>query len=280
MNILDKMGNTYTTRGNDGIISFILKCIGLDKGIFVEFGAADGVRGSNCRRLSECGWSGLFIETQSKLYNKLVENYKDNPNIVCRHAAVNISGNNTFDEIVSKYFDGETIDFCSIDIDGLDLQVFKSFKEHMPTVVCIEGGQMLEPFAKKISPSKEKMNIQQSLSVMNNLFKKRDYKILCSHQDSFFIKAEHYYKFDVSNDLYDLYFDGLKVSFHRLPFIQGRLKKCKMKNTIVDYVLRNTSYKRYGWKKRKQWEKDKKRRILARIATAKKKFRRKFSETG
>ena len=80
------------------------------------------------------------------------------------------------------------VDFCSIDIDGLDLDVFEAIKKNLPKVVCIEGGQMLDPMAGRVSPQKASHNVQQSLCVLYSSFSARGYELVCSHQDSFFIK--------------------------------------------------------------------------------------------
>ena len=69
--------------------------------------------------------------------------------------------------------DKNNIDFCSIDIDGLDLEIFETFKKFMPSVVCIEGGQMLHPYHKRVERNIAKRNIQQSLKVMVASFEKK-----------------------------------------------------------------------------------------------------------
>ena len=52
------------------------------KGLVVEIGAADGINNSNSRMLIENGWRSLLIEPNTNNYNKLVELYKGNNNVI------------------------------------------------------------------------------------------------------------------------------------------------------------------------------------------------------
>ena len=63
--------NIYSQAGQDGIIEKIFNTIGVKKGNFVEFGAWDGIYLSNCRKLYEEGWSGVFIEGDKKKHELL-----------------------------------------------------------------------------------------------------------------------------------------------------------------------------------------------------------------
>lgn len=257
INLLDYRENRYSTIGNDGIIKYIFDRLDIKEGIFVEFGAWDGVKNSNCRGLFEDGWQGIFIENDKDKYEELKNNYKEyTSKITCLNEKIGNSGKQLFDEIVDPVLNGKNIDFCSIDIDGLDLEVFETIEKYLPIVVCIEGGQMLHPFAKRVKKKIAKRNIQQSLNVMVESFEDKGYKILCSYQDSFFIKKDFYDLFLVSKDILTLYFDGLRAISKRMPFVQQRVGRVGIKNRIVDYVLKRSKYNSYGWSKRKLWAKE------------------------
>ena len=261
LNLLKHRYDKYTTRGNDGIIEFILRKIQIKKGFFVEFGAWDGIKNSNCKKLFEEGWDGIFIESDKNRYKQLKKNYIKFNNISCIHAKIGTK-KNLFDNVIKLYLKNKKIDFCSIDIDGLDLEVFETFKKYMPTVICIEGGQMLHPCYKRIDASLAKYNIQQSLKVMVDSFKSKSYEILCSYQDSFFIKEDFYSYFNTEKNLLKLYFNGIKTSYHRCPFIKKYLKKVKLKNPIINYILKHSNYSKYKWEKRKLWAENEKEKIL------------------
>jgi hypothetical protein len=147
-------------------------------------------------------------------------------------------------------------------VDGIDLEIFNTIQRNLPTLVCIEGGQMLPPLHPQISLDKARRNVQQSLSVMNGVFSYKGYVLLASYQDSFFIKKEYADRFDVGTDLMRFYLDGLKAIPRRLPFIQKCLKKVGLRNEIVETVLRKSRYKSYGWNRRKDWAKEQKQSIF------------------
>ena len=279
INLLNYRRKIYSSIGNDGIIDFIFGQLYVEEGIFVEFGAWDGIKNSNCRNLINKGWKGIFIEGDENRYRDLKNNYKDyKDKISCVNNMID-SENNLFDNIVGPYSNGRDIDFCSIDIDGLDLEVFETFEKYLPKVICIEGGQMLHPYHKRIKNRLAKQNIQQSLKVIVDSFKKKGYKILCSYQDSFFIREEFYHLFPVTEDILTLYFDGLRSLPGRIPFIQKYNGKVGLKNKIVDYILKKTNYKKYGWGKRKIWAKEKKSIIYNVINDKEKKEREKYEKS-
>jgi hypothetical protein len=114
VNLLDFRSDKYSTTGNDGIIEYIFKTLEIEKGFFVEFGAWDGIVGSNCRKLFEEGWTGVFIEADSKRFLDLRKNYQGEMGITCLNSKIDFD-NNRFDDVIAYWTD---IDFCSIDIDG------------------------------------------------------------------------------------------------------------------------------------------------------------------
>lgn len=68
-----------------------------DKGFFLEIGADDGIRFSNCKFFEETlNWDGIAIEAREQAYNKLIKNRKCN----CIHAVLSdIEENTTFLDI-------------------------------------------------------------------------------------------------------------------------------------------------------------------------------------
>tara|TARA_R110002060_G_scaffold6048_7_gene9218 strand:- start:21 stop:842 length:822 start_codon:yes stop_codon:yes gene_type:complete len=252
MNLLDYKADIYSATGNDGIIEKIFEILKIEEGLFVEFGAWDGIHGSNCRRLWEKGWSGIFIEPDTQKYGNLIKNYGDQKKIHCLKSFVD-NKNNLFDDVVRPHIKG-TIDFCSIDIDGLDLEVFEKFKDFLPTVVCIEGGQMVEVHHERLPPHIAKRNIQQSLKVITEAFEEKGYRLLCSYQDSFFVKEEFFDLFNiVPKELIQYYLEGLAAIPRRMPWIQLTLSQAGLKNRIIDFILAKTKYYHYGYEKRKVW---------------------------
>ncbi len=267
MNLLNYRSNLYTSIGNDGIIEKIFDITGLKKGRFLEFGAWDGIHGCNSRKLAMEGWGGAFIEPVFYRYLKLLWNYRKYKNIKKINSFVDLKGNKTLDNLLSNE---DQFDFISIDIDGLDFSVFETINSFSPMLYCIEGGQMLVPFHPKVSTNIEKYNVQQSLSVIKQIADNKGYKIICSYQDTFLIRKDFAHLFPVSEDINELYFNGLIASYNRLPWIKEILKKLNITNEIVNNILDKTNYSKYGYKNRKKWAKENKKIIIETIENVRK----------
>ena len=220
---------------NDHLVNEIFNRLKIDKGTFVEFGAWDGIVLSNTRFLFKKGWGGLLIEGDQAKAEELRENYANFPSVTTVHSFVDTK-ENLVDKLFDKHLD-QNIDFCSIDVDGLDLEIFQTFEVNTPKVVCIEGGQVLHPHHKEVDLDTASKNVQQSLSVINKAFESRGYKLLCSYQDSFFIKKEYYHLFNVEEDLMTHYKQGL-LALPRLPYIKETLKNVNLENEIVNNCLK------------------------------------------
>jgi hypothetical protein len=219
---------------NDYIIQEIFNRLQIKEGTFVEFGAWDGLVLSNTRFLFKNGWGGLLIEGDEDKAKELHRNYANHPEVKTVNSFVDTK-DNLIDDIFEKHLD-KNIDFCSIDIDGLDLEIFKTFKVNMPKVVCIEGGQVLHPYHEEVESEIASKNVQQSLSVLRNVFRSKGYELLCSYQDCFFIKREYSNLFQMEEDLTVHYKRGL-LALPRLPYIRNVLKEVGLKNKIIDHCL-------------------------------------------
>ena len=62
----------YKYSVNEFLHDHLMSTLGIDRGVFVEFGAIDGFKGSNVRHLIDKGWNtGIFIEPESVSYSSL-----------------------------------------------------------------------------------------------------------------------------------------------------------------------------------------------------------------
>jgi hypothetical protein len=74
--------NVFSQSGEDGVIAKIFEIVPPTRKYAVEFGAHDGVRNSNTRRLIvEEGWGSLQIEGDPKRAKQLAANYGDHRNV-------------------------------------------------------------------------------------------------------------------------------------------------------------------------------------------------------
>lgn len=226
---------------NEPIIDYMLEKLNIHDGFFVEFGAWDGINLSNCRKLYETGWRGMYIEADIDKFIELKKNYKDINKIITVNSFVD-ENDNKLDNILKEH-DINHVDFCSIDIDGLDLNVFNAIEKIYPTIICIEGGQVLFPTDRvKVSVDIQKDNVTQSLYNYMSDFQKKNYRLLCAYQDIFFVKEEYYNLFNVSNNIYEIYINGL-FALPRIPWLYEKKEQYNIKNDILDYIISNTNNK-------------------------------------
>ena len=188
-------GNIHSQRGQDGILAEIFRRIKISGGFFVEFGAWDGIYLSNARRLYEMGWSGLFIEGNSRRYKKLVRNYQNIDNISCAHDFVGapeygVSGKTLRQIMTAAELDPDHIDFLSIDIDGYDLEVFLG-SGVKPKVVLLEGGFNFTPCLGTPLPEPVvRAGLQHPLAHIVAAAETYGYRTVCFYQDSFLVRSD------------------------------------------------------------------------------------------
>lgn len=140
------------------------------KGVFIELGAGDGLEKSNSLAFEEkLGWTGLLIEASPSLYSQLQQN---RPNATCVRACAagsaiekvfaedGLSGGTTAIQLqnenstwisvtcqsLSSLIDmhlgdrGSHIDYLSLDVEGSELEILRSFNfhKHKVDVISIE----------------------------------------------------------------------------------------------------------------------------------------------
>lgn len=188
--------NVYSQNGEDGIINYLSKKLKINRGCFCEFGAWDGIHLSNCRVLAEMGWSGLFIEGEKDRYKELVNNYKNNNKIININSWVDTQ-KNTLD-ILLKKSKIKSLDFLSIDIDGLDYEIMRSLKIR-PRIICIEVNAGHGGLKKnKIKTSIAKNNVGQPLSLFVDLAESMGYGLVCYTGNAFFVRKADIKKYGLS----------------------------------------------------------------------------------
>ncbi len=144
----------------------------IKNGVFVEFGAWDGIHLSNCKLLAENNWSGFFIEGNYNRFKECVGNYKKNKKIKIINKFINEKYNL---ENLIKENDISEIDILSIDIDGKDLLELKRLKSIKPKVIIIEFNSHI-PFDVECE-DRFGGNGNSYLSI-NNYLSKKNYKLI------------------------------------------------------------------------------------------------------
>lgn len=124
----------------DGYLIYLIAVLELEKKLFLDIGAADGIN-SNCANLAlNLGWHGLFIDGDSANVERGRAFYASHPDTALysplfKQAQVTAENINT---LVSEARLAGDIGICSIDIDGNDCWVWKALTAVRPAVIVIE----------------------------------------------------------------------------------------------------------------------------------------------
>jgi FkbM family methyltransferase len=143
------------------------------KRLVVDIGAADGLTGSNSRKLiNEYGWNGILIEPLTTFYNFLMDLYSNNQNVSIYNVACSTTNQNSIiyysdnqskiglssllqetslnqnlnkkQEVQTKKFNNiikiKEIDFLSLDTEGKYFDILKDidYDEYKIGMICTE----------------------------------------------------------------------------------------------------------------------------------------------
>jgi hypothetical protein len=153
----------------------------------------------------------MFIEGDPKKAKELAARYRATPDVICIEGFVyptSEGGRKTLDDFCDEY-GVQHIDFLSIDIDGLDLNIFESLKRR-PTVIAIEGGFAWHPQMDERVPDDVAMkDLQQPLQVMVQAARAKDYVPICFNQNLYIIDSTLADKFEgIKHDAVSLWLDA------------------------------------------------------------------------
>lgn len=181
--------NIFSENGEDGIIEKIFSEIKPKSNLCCEFGAWDGIWASNCRNLiKNHNWKAIMIEGNLVRYEELIKTYRNNKRIRCLNSYID-NKENSLNNILT-YEEKNNLDFLSIDIDGLDFEIFESL-DFYPQVICIEVNTGHSPEVDtKIPKEIAQNNVGQPLSYFGDIAKLKGYKLVCFTGNAFFIKKD------------------------------------------------------------------------------------------
>jgi hypothetical protein len=133
---------TYSQNGEEKLLIEILRRLKIDKGCAVETGGHNGKWLSNTAMLIDQGWTGKFIEADYDLWEQCCKNWQGNENVksVCSFVS---------EANINAFVDADC-DVLSIDVDGIDYQIFKAL-EAKPKVVIIEIDSSIPPDADRFN---------------------------------------------------------------------------------------------------------------------------------
>lgn len=207
---------SYSQSGEDLIIDFIFKAIGMDSPVYLDIGAHHPFYLSNSALLYEQGSRGICIEPDPVLFKEIQKKRKRD---ICLNVGIGMGREaeadfylmssptlNTFSkEEATKYLSlGYTIkeiiktplkninsiidecldgspDFVSIDVEGLDYGILKSidFEKYRPKVLCIET----------VSTSGDRNN-ELSRKIKEYMLEKEYVEHSCTHINTIYVAAK------------------------------------------------------------------------------------------
>tara|TARA_R100000008_G_C3554063_1_gene152169 strand:- start:148 stop:849 length:702 start_codon:yes stop_codon:yes gene_type:complete len=127
----------YSQNNEDGVLQEIFERQGIEKGVFVDVGAWDGVYLSNTKLLLEKGWRGLCIEGDSQKSQESQQNLAGH-DAICINSFVTCEDDSTNVNFHLKAHNiKEDFEFFTIDIDSIDWWVWKNLN-YQPQVVLVE----------------------------------------------------------------------------------------------------------------------------------------------
>lgn len=193
--------NVHSQKGEDGIIEKALEVLGNASRWCVEFGAWDGKHLSNTYNLMQKGWSGVFIEADSKRFQELRQTYPNADKAYCINSYVNFEGKNTLDSLLNGTPIPKDFGVLSIDIDGNDYHIWDSLKEFKPRIVIIEFNPTIPNHIEFIQPKDMRVNQGSSLRAMVNLGRKKGYELVATTiLNAVFVRKEDFSKFEIADN--------------------------------------------------------------------------------
>ncbi len=212
-NPLNKFGKKcFSQTDEDGITLEIIRRLGIEKGVFAEFGVGNGLE-NNTLILAALGWRGFWVGGE-----ELGFAYKQSNKFLYIKDWI------TLDNIVHQttigvnYLGNQDIDLISLDLDGNDVYLVQKLLDNNfnPKVFIVEyNAKFPPPVNFKIKYDKDHQwrgddYFGASLSAFANMFSEFGYKLICcnSHSGSnaFFVRAEFMNLFaDVPTDIGAIY---------------------------------------------------------------------------
>jgi hypothetical protein len=194
-------GNIHSQRGQDMILAEIFRRLSIGAGVFVEFGAWDGMYLCNSRWLYEKGWSGIFIEADAGRYKKLCSTYASDRDVLKINAMVGAPGKGVQGVALGELLKQndvslDDVTFVSIDVDGPDLEIFSEMG-FRPPVVLLEGGFNFSPYLEGPIPADIAWkNMQQPLHFIFSVARNLGYQPVCFYQDTYLVRSDLAKPFD------------------------------------------------------------------------------------
>lgn len=186
----------FSQNGEDGVLTELLRRVGVVGRWFVEFGIETGVEG-NCVFLADVmGWSGLFIEPRQDACKELHRKYSANSAVHTKCAFVRPDN---IEQLFAEASVPSEPDVLSIDVDGNDYWIWQALTAYSPRIVVIEYNAqwpMHERWVQPYDPDRVWQgtdNYGASLGALRSLGKEKGYRFVHTELtgvNAFFVRAD------------------------------------------------------------------------------------------
>ncbi len=199
---------TASQHGENGVIAAIFDAIGVTSRTCVEFGAYDLTGFSNVYPLWSSGWQALLIEGDPRRFAKLASDYtahpaRDDSRVQLANRFVTPSGADSLDCILEQYSFPVEPDLVSIDVDGLELQIWRGLSRFRPRLVVIEYNPTVPAHIELIGGDR----VGSSARALQRLGNEKGYSLVaCIGWNAFFVDQAHAGSFADADNL-DALFD-------------------------------------------------------------------------
>ena len=194
--------DVYSQTGEDGITQKALAILPQTDKWCVEFGAGDGEFLSNTRNLiDKQSYSAVLIESSRDAFRVLQQRFASNPKVVAINQSVGLTEGNKLDEILGAVPLPFDFDFLSIDIDGNDYHVWKSFLQYKPKLICIEFNPTIPTPVKFVQAPDGSLNQGSSLLSLVELGKEKGYELISVlSYNAFFVDSKYFPLFQIEDN--------------------------------------------------------------------------------
>jgi len=222
--------NVYSQSGEDGIINELLTRLNLfnNDNWCVEFGAWDGKKFSNTYNLvSKKNWNAIYIEGDKQRYKDLLLTCELNKKIIPINCFVEISSGSEYllDNILKSTNIPVDFDILSIDVDGIDLDIWEGLNTYKPKIVLIEINSSILP---GIIWRHTIKTPGSTFSAALNVAKHKNYTLVCHTGNLIFVRSDL---------IEDLYIDQKFILFPEKLFITDFIQP-KKENLPIKHIIR------------------------------------------
>jgi hypothetical protein len=200
----------YAQHGEHGVIEAVFREIGVKSRSCVEVGAYDLKKFSNVYPLWTSGWQALLLEGDKERYAKLISDYAAHPQygeqrVHIANRFVAEAGADSLDCILAEHGFPTDLDFVSIDVDGLDLHIWRGLQKFTPRLVVVEYNPTIPPHLEIIGDGRGN-NIGCSALALARLGQQKGCSLVaCIGWNAFFVRQEYAHLFADADNLEALF---------------------------------------------------------------------------